>query len=147
MGPVLTAILGGSGPIGKAIEVAVDRLIPDKHLAAKLNAEIQVEFARAQMQGDLAQLEVGKVEAANPNLWVSGARPGIMWVCVLALFIQFVFFPVFYWTVALIDFYRCTEKCVLPMPPMLDEMLWQLVFGMLGMGAMRSFEKWKRVAS
>ena len=32
-------------------------------------------------------------------------------------------------------------------PPKLDETLWQLVFAMLGLGGMRTFEKIKGVAS
>jgi hypothetical protein len=34
----------------------------------------------------------------------------------------------------------------LPAPPALDSVLWELMFGMLGMGALRSYEKIKGVA-
>ena len=34
----------------------------------------------------------------------------------------------------------------LPAPPTLDDVLWQLLFGMLGLGLMRSVEKVKGVA-
>jgi hypothetical protein len=33
----------------------------------------------------------------------------------------------------------------LPKPPTLDETLWQLMFGMLGMGGLRTYEKLKGV--
>ncbi len=135
MGPVLTAILGGSGPIGKAIEIAVDRLIPDKHLAERLAAEIQVEFARADIQGQLAQLEVNKIEAANPNAWVSGWRPFVGWVCGGGLAFQFLIAPLLTWLSG-------TQ-----VPPLDMGTLMTLLLGMLGLGGMRTAEKFKGVAS
>lgn len=33
-----------------------------------------------------------------------------------------------------------------PRPPALDDTLWQLMFGMLGMGGLRTYEKLKGVA-
>jgi hypothetical protein len=33
-----------------------------------------------------------------------------------------------------------------PVPPALDNMLWELVFGMLGIGGLRTIEKIKHVA-
>jgi hypothetical protein len=35
----------------------------------------------------------------------------------------------------------------LPTPPSLDSSLWELMFGMLGMGGLRTYEKLKGVAS
>lgn len=141
MGPILTAILGGSGPIGKAVEVAVERLIPDKHLAERLNAEIQAEFARTDMQGTLAQIELNKVEAANPNVWTSGWRPFIGWVGGVGFAVQFVVIPLLGYVYAMFGYKP-------PPPLVLDPILWQVIFGILGIGfGTRTFEKLKGVAS
>lgn len=138
MGPILSAIFGG--PIGKTIETVVDRVVIDKNLGERLKAELERDLAKAATEANLAQLEVNKAEAANPSLFVSGWRPGVGWVCVAALAYQFVLSPVAMWGATWAGYN-------MPMPPQLDDMLWQLIFGMLGMGALRSFEKSKGVAS
>jgi hypothetical protein len=89
-------------------------------------------------QSDIAQLEVDKVEAANPSLFVAGWRPAIGWVCALALFYQYMLVPIGLWA-------SFVAGHPIPKPPTLDDSLWQLMFGMLGMGALRSFEKLKGV--
>ncbi len=79
----------------------VDRVLPDP--AAKQAA--QLELLKMQQQGDLAQLAadtdlakgqlaVDQAEAANPNLFVSGWRPFIGWVCGSGLAFQFMVHPV-----------------------------------------------------
>lgn len=126
----------------------VDRVVPDKAGAEKAKREIEAKLVDASIRGQMGQIEVNKVEAANPSVFVSGWRPGMGWVCVAAFFIQFVFFPIFYWVFQIIAWTRCAEMCgVFPPPPMLDEMLWQVVIGMLGLAGVRTAEKWKGVAA
>ena len=45
----------------------------------------------------LAQTETNKIEAANPNVFVSGWRPALGWVCVAGLFYNFVIFSPLTW--------------------------------------------------
>jgi Holin of 3TMs, for gene-transfer release len=118
----------------------IDRVFPDP--AQKSAA--QLELLKLQQSGELAQitgqLDINKAEATNPNLFVSGWRPAIGWVCALALAYQYLVRPLS-GTVATIAGY------ILPPLPGLDDNLWQLMMGMLGMGGLRTFEKVQGVAS
>jgi hypothetical protein len=52
---------------------------------------------------------------------------------------QYVLAPVVFWLAMTFGF-------LIEAPPKLDETLWQLVFAMLGMGGLRTFEKVRGVA-
>lgn len=112
----------------------LDKFVPDPEARAKAESAL-----RDSLQAwDKAQSDVNAVEAANSNVFVSGWRPFIGWTCGLALAYQYVLAPLVMW-VAL------TFGMHLAAPPKLDDMLWQLVFAMLGMGGLRTFEKIKGV--
>jgi hypothetical protein len=130
-------------PITAAMDIGgklIDRLWPDpaQGAAAKL------ELIKLQQSGDLAQmtgqLEINKIEAANANMFVSGWRPAIGWVCALALLYQYLVRPL-----AVAIFAAVGHP--LPTMPGLDENLWQLMMGMLGLGGLRTFEKVNNVAT
>lgn len=114
----------------------LDKFVPDPAEKAKAEAELR----DALIKWDQAQTEINKAEATNANIFVSGWRPWIGWVCGVALAYQYVMTPIVMWLAAilLID---------LPQPPKLDEALWQLMTGMLGIAGLRTFEKIKGVAS
>ncbi len=130
-------------PLSAALDLGntlIQRIFPDKVAqdAAKL------ELLKLQESGDLAkitgQLEINKVEAASASVFVSGWRPAIGWVCAGALCYQYLVKPIVTWASAAAGFN------VPPMPG-LDENLWQLMMGMLGMGGLRTFEKVSGVAA
>lgn len=114
----------------------IDRVIPDKTAAA----QAQTELIKMQVSGELeqlaGQLEVNKVEAANSSLFVAGWRPFIGWVCGAALAYQFVIRPIVTWAVPSMG-YTIAEM------PGLDDNLWELLTGMLGLGGLRTYEKVK----
>jgi len=118
----------------------IDRIFPDP--AQKASA--QLELLKLQQSGELAQitgqLDINKIEAANVNLFVSGWRPAIGWVCSLALAYQYLVRPLA-GTIAMMTGHT------LPPLPGLDDNLWQLMMGMLGMGGLRTFEKVQGVAA
>jgi hypothetical protein len=109
-------------------------LIPDPEARAKAEAEATQQLMDALAHSDADQAAVNKVEAANGSIFVAGWRPAIGWTCAAALAYQYVAAPLatFGLSVAGADF---------PPLPRLDDGLWQLVTGMLGLGAMRSYEK------
>jgi len=88
------------------------------------------------MDADKGQLEVNKAEATSASVFVSGWRPFIGWTCAVALAFEFVVSPLVQW----IGF---VAGHPIPKPPTLSEHLWELLFGMLGLGALRSLEKIK----
>ncbi len=114
----------------------IDRVIPDKTAAA----QAQAELVKMQVSGELeqlaGQLEVNKVEAAHQSLFVAGWRPFIGWVCGAALAYQFVIRPIVTWAVPSMG-YQIAEM------PGLDDNLWELLTGMLGLGGLRTYEKVK----
>jgi hypothetical protein len=113
----------------------LDKFVPDPEAKAKAESEL-----RSSLQAwDKAQTDVNAIEAANANVFVSGWRPFIGWTCGLALAYQYVLAPLVMWA-------TLTMGVHLAAPPKLDDMLWQLVFAMLGMGGLRTFEKIKGVA-
>jgi hypothetical protein len=125
---------GFDDAIAAALKV-LDKFVPDPQAKAKAEAEL-----RSSLQAwDKSQTDVNAVEAANPSVFVSGWRPFIGWVCGLALAYQYVAAPILMWLAT-------TLGITLASPPKLDDTLWQLVFAMLGIGGLRTFEKIKGVA-
>lgn len=117
----------------------LDKIFPDQTQANEAKAKLIELQMNGELQKIAGQLEVNKAEAQNSNLFVAGWRPAIGWVCALALFYQFIVRPLIAWGFAIYGH---------PLPPMpgLDDMLWELLFGMLGLGSLRTVEKVKGVA-
>lgn len=64
------------------ISEILDKFIVDKDLKIKLQHELKTELYKL----NLAQIEVNKEQAKHSSIFVSGARPSIMWVACLGLF-------------------------------------------------------------
>ncbi len=122
-------------PLTAGIDLAqtvITRIWPDKSAAEAAQLAAQVAI----VQG---QLDTNKAEAASPSAFTSGWRPAIGWVCALALACQYIARPLAQWAGIVLDH-------PLPTLPGIDENLWQLMLGMLGLGGLRSMEKIKGVA-
>lgn len=90
-----------------------------------------LEMAQGQAQG---QMEINKEEARSASLFVSGWRPAVGWLCVFGLGYEFLLRPLGIWALAVWNPGG-------PIPPSLGDVLVELVFAMLGVGALRSFDK------
>ncbi len=130
-------------PIVDVILKVVDKVIPDP--VAK--ADAQLKLLQLQQSGELAeltaetdlmkgQMAVNQEEAKNENLFVSGWRPGVGWVCVAAFAAKYLAGPFVFILAQFID-----KTIVLP-PIDMTEML-PILLGMLGLGTLRSMDKWK----
>lgn len=124
--------------IGSAVDKLLD-LIPDPNQRAKAEAEYRKAMLDATIAETQDQREINKVEAAHRSIFVAGWRPAIGWVCAAALAYQYIVRPFAAWCLAV----WMPEAAALPT---LDGMLWELIFGMLGMGALRTGEKLKGAA-
>lgn len=113
--------------------------IPDPDAKAKAAASANAQLVALLQSGDSAQLAVNVAEAANPNLFVSGWRPAVGWVCVLGLLVQTVGYPLMGWALSL-------WSPGTPMPQIDTDTLMGLLVPMLGFAGYRTFEKVKRVA-
>ena len=84
-------------------------------------------------------MAVNKVEAAHKSIFVAGWRPFVGWVCGTGVALKFIVMPIAQYAVILI----------MDKPPEFPEFniaeLLTLLGGMLGFGALRTFEKVKGV--
>lgn len=133
---VSTDIIGG---VVSAANDIIGKFVPD----ADKRIEAQIELAKiadgAAERSDErlnGQIEVNKIEAANPNLFVSGWRPFIGWVGGTTLAWSFLVAP----TIHTIFPHQ-------PLPSVDAEMVMNLIWGLLGIGSMRTVEKIAGVAS
>jgi hypothetical protein len=113
----------------------LDKFVADKDLKLKLQHELNQELHKANM----AQIEVNKEQAKHSSLFVSGARPAIMWVCCLGLFWSFFLAPFLSWLIV-------ASGSTATLPAIETEGLLSLTLALLGLGGYRSFEKFKGVA-
>ena len=119
--------------IGVAGKV-LDKFVEDKDLKTKLSHELKSQIVSL----DLAQAQTNLEQAKHPSVFIAGARPAIMWICAFGLGWQFVFQPVAAWIIAV------SGSDVL-LPLFETEGLMPLTLSLLGLGGMRSFEKYKGI--
>ena len=115
----------------------LSEFIEDKDQKARLAHEIATMAERHANENAKAQLEVNKVEAASKSLFVAGWRPFIGWTCGLGMFGNFITIPFANFVLALLSY-----EVVIPLVPL--ETMMPVLMGMLGLGAMRSFEKTRK---
>lgn len=121
----------------------LDKLLPDPQAAAdaKLKA---LEMAQkgelaaldAEMRLALGQIEVNKAEAST-DIFRGGWRPACGWVCAAGLGYTFLLRPLLPWLV------QVAGWNVPPLPAIDAEALMALLFGMLGLGGLRTYERVK----
>jgi len=129
---ILSAILP---IIGKVI----DRVIPDKNERAKAKEAM----AKLEQSGELTimmkQIEVNANEANHKSLFVAGWRPFIGWTCGVAFGYHFLAYPI----ASVIFTLNGIDESSLPTFDMGS--LLTVMMGMLGLGGLRTFEKFKKV--
>lgn len=122
--------------IGSVLEVGktlLDRFFPDPEKKREAEMEMFRMAAQGELAQTIAQLEINAKEASSPSLFVAGWRPAVGWVCVIAMFFQYILRPL------LIGFDIVTTI------PSLDENLWAILTGILGIGGLRTAEKFGKV--
>jgi hypothetical protein len=124
--------------IGPVTEL-LNKVIPDKSEAARLAHEISTMAEKQAHEIALAQIEVNKAEAASGSIFKGGWRPFIGWVCGTAFAYHFVIQPLLIFIVAL-------TGVEIPELPSFDmASLMTVLGGLLGLGSLRTFEKYKGV--
>jgi len=112
----------------------LDKFIEDKDQKAALAHEIATMSQKYAQEIAQGQMAINEVEAANSNLMVSGWRPFIGWTCGLGMFGNFITIPFSNFVLALLEL-----DIVIPLVPL--ETMMPVLMGMLGLGAMRTYEK------
>jgi hypothetical protein len=133
-------------PVSAALDIGgkvIDRLWPNPAEAAAA----KLELLKLQQSGELAQLTAdtqiataqaatNTAEASAPDLLTRGWRPFIGWICGLGLAVQFLVAPIATWAATLMGH-------ALAFPQLDMGTLMTLLFGMLGLGTLRTAEKIK----
>jgi len=131
-------IFSGFGTLLKDVRTAITGKAP---LDPTKLAELEAKALEIEQLMVTAQTDINKIEAASPKLFVSGWRPAVGWICALGLFSQYFIFPIASWVLPIIGH----PEIKLPVLNVAD--LYPLLFGLLGLGTLRSYEKAKGVAS
>ena len=112
----------------------LDKFIEDKDQKNSLAHEIATMSQKYAQEIAKGQMAINQVEAAHKSLFVSGWRPATGWCCVFAMAGNFIIIPFSNFVLALLD-----QNVIIPLVP-LDTMM-PVLMGMLGLGAMRTYEK------
>ena len=122
----------------------IGKLVKDKDLAEKLSHEWREACAARQHELDViaaslqteivkGQTDINKIEAASSSLFKGGWRPAVGWICAFALGYQMLVRPIVAWISGIYAW--------MPPPSLELETLLTLLFGILGLGAYRTYER------
>ena len=132
------------GDVIREIGNTVREFIPD----ADKRAEVELKFAELADRADqretdllLGQIEINKEEAKHSNIFVAGWRPFIGWTSGFALAYTWMVAPLLQW---LAQFFF--EKAIL-LPALSPESIFPIVFAMLGIAGLRTYEKSQGIAT
>ena len=126
MGILASILGGGAGDLVDGVAGAIDRFVETK----EERAAADLLMLKAQQEPDKWQTEINKIEAGHRSMFVAGWRPACGWVCVFALAWSWIIAPL------LIFFFPTKELPAIEIGQAIS-----LIMAMLGMGALRSYEK------
>ena len=112
----------------------LDKFIPDVDEKNKLAHEIATLSERYAHELSKEQISVNKTEAAHKSIFVSGWRPAVGWTCCFGLASQYCIIPMSNFGLAVSG-----VEIVVPSLDLSERM--PVLMGMLGLGAMRTYEK------
>lgn len=141
----LGSIMTGAGQLAKDIRTAITgKAILDPAQQAEIEAKlIELENKSMEIEASMvnAVQEVNKAEASNSNPFVSGWRPFIGWVCGVGCAYSYILLPIMNWIAVV-----CFKKSGFIFPSVEGTALTSMTVGLLGIGGMRTFERFKGVA-
>ena len=127
MSPVVAALLG-------IVPDLLKRFFPGETAEESLKRlELQTELTKAIMESEQGQMRINEMEAQSTSVFVAGWRPFVGWSCAIALVYSALLIPILN--------YLLTLKGLPLLPPLDIEVLQTILYGMLGIGSMRSVEK------
>ena len=125
--------------VSSLVNTAIDKIWADANIAEQAKADALKAELTQSLQFTLGQLDINKIEAASPSLFVAGWRPAVGWTGALGYAYEFLLRP-----------FANGIAVAHGLPPMFPgietEALTSLLFGLLGLGTLRSVEKLKGVA-
>lgn len=136
--------LTGASSVVEAVGKAADSLFTsDKERLDADNEAKRLGIEAQKIEASLltGQQEINKAEASHASLFVAGARPAVMWVCVLGLAYQYLLHPLLTWGWSLAQAYGQLNPIASAPPPLDLQDLMSLLVGVLGMSGYRTFER------
>jgi hypothetical protein len=127
-------ILTGAGGFAKDIRSAVTG-----DISADKKAELALKAQEIEAGLMAAQIDLNKAEAGSGKLFVAGWRPAVGWICAMGLFYGTIGKP-------FIEFIARVFGYDGAFPAIDADTLNTTLFGMLGLGVMRTAEKIKGAA-
>lgn len=125
------------GPILEVGKTLLDRFIPDPEKKREAEMELVRMAAEGELKQTIAQLEINAREATHASVFVAGWRPFFGWAGGAGFIYATILQPLLAWGAAIKGW---------PAPPMLNlDLLWVVITGMLGIGGLRTVEKFKGV--
>lgn len=116
----------------------VGKFVEDKDQKAALAHEIATLADKQAQEQIIGQMEINKTEAQHPSMFVAGWRPAVGWVCALAMLFNFLLIP-------FINLGLDVGGLDIQLDLIDMETMMPVLFGMLGLGGMRTAEKIKKV--
>ena len=111
----------------------IERWIPDKAAQAKAEMDLLKLAGEQDFQATIKQIEVNIQEAQHQSIFVAGWRPFVGWICGLGLAYQAILHNLIEWLSGIYGF---------PVPPAPDsDVLIYVLGGLLGLGALRTYER------
>jgi hypothetical protein len=125
----------------------ITSMVDDLHTSKEEEMLIGLQDKAMDVQIATGQMDINKTEARHKSVFVAGWRPWIGWVCGMALAYQFILYHFLVWTWTIMQA-KGWIPAELSAPPVLEiNELMAVVFAMLGVGGMRSFDKAKGTAT
>jgi hypothetical protein len=138
----LAGKLGASDQTVEGIKQTLAGMKPEDLLAMK---KVDIEFQQFCLDNgiklQLAQIAVNQEEAKSSSLWVAGWRPGVGWICAVALAYAAVLEPVLRFVAQVAFGYAGA------FPAIDTNITMQILLGMLGIAGLRSYDKRNGTAS
>lgn len=136
------------GKIAEKVVSVIDKSVTDKDLKNKLNNDIRkiqiaaerrlLEIEHNEIQG---QIEINQEAAKSKSLFVSGARPFILWTCGFSFAFNYILIPLFPWALSIAAIW-VPEASDIPHPdPLSMAQMTPVLMGLLGLGSYRTYEK------
>lgn len=131
------------GPVTSIIDTVLKRVLPPEKMSeaerVRIEKELVLELSKQDWSAAEAQIEINKEEAKHESIFVAGWRPFVGWICGVALGYHFVIQPLTVFALAALDI------SIGKLPDFDMQSLLTVLLGMLGLGTMRTYEKFKGV--
>ena len=130
-------------PISAVLDLGntlISRIFPDPSQAAAAKLKLLELQESGELARITAQTDINKAEASNTSVFVSGWRPFVGWVCGSGFALHYLLIPI-----ANFILVATGHKEVVLTFDM--QTLLTLLFGLLGLGGYRTYEKVQGVAS